>query len=81
MVDSIKSIAARSGAVCYADPFLPTTNDTVEEGVLSRATGWLARRQADQLALDRPGNPQEQLTKAFEMLEAGGRGQYRTQSV
>ena len=81
MVDSIKSIAARSGAVCYADPFLPTTNYTVEEGVLSRATGWLARRQADQLVLDRPGNPQEQLTKAFEMLEAGGRGQYRTQSV
>ena len=81
MVDSIKSIAARSGAICYADPFLPTINDTVEESVLSRATGWLARRQADQLALDRPGNPPEQLAKAFEMLDAGGRSQYRTQSV
>ena len=42
MVDSIKSIAARIGAVCYADPFLPTTDNTVEESVLTRAMGWLA---------------------------------------
>lgn len=42
MVDSIKSIAARTGAVCYADPFMPTTDNTVEEeGVLTRAMGWL----------------------------------------
>jgi NAD(P)H-flavin reductase/ferredoxin len=27
MVDSVKSIAAHIGAVCYADPFLPTTDD------------------------------------------------------
>src|SRR5215471_9005134 len=27
MVDSIKAIAARIGAVCYVDPFLPTTDD------------------------------------------------------
>jgi hypothetical protein len=37
MVDSIKSIAAQVGAVCYADPFLPTTDDTVEASVLTRA--------------------------------------------
>ena len=43
MVDSIKSIAARIGAVCYADPFLPTTDDAVEESVLTRATKWLGR--------------------------------------
>ena len=42
MVDSIKSIAALIGAVCYSDPFLPTTDDTVEESVLTRAMGWLA---------------------------------------
>lgn len=43
MVDSIKSIAARAGAVCYADPFVPNNNnDTVEEGVLTRAMKWLA---------------------------------------
>jgi hypothetical protein len=39
MVDSIKSTAALIGAVCYADPFLPTTDDT---SVLTRAMGWLA---------------------------------------
>ena len=46
MVDSIKSIAARIGAVCYADPFLPTTDDTVEESVLSRATSGSAHQTA-----------------------------------
>src|SRR5262245_13165437 len=56
IVDSIKAIAARVGAVCYADPFIPTVDDTVEEGVLTRAIGWLAdtSRQMGQLALDRP---------------------------
>jgi NAD(P)H-flavin reductase/ferredoxin len=63
MVDSIKEIAARVGAVCYADPFIPTTEDTVEESVLTRAMGWMpvitTRRQMDQLALDRPRNRRE----------------------
>jgi NAD(P)H-flavin reductase len=45
MVDSIKSIAARIGAVCYADPFLPTTDDAVEGSVLTRAMGWLGAHQ------------------------------------
>jgi NAD(P)H-flavin reductase/ferredoxin len=56
MVDSIKSIAARIGAACYADPFLPTSDHTVEESVLSRAKGWLAlpiSQQMGQLVLDR----------------------------
>ena len=60
MVDSIKSIAALIGAACYADPFLPTTDDTVEESVLTRAMGWLAlptSRQMGQLALDRRRQP------------------------
>ena len=60
MVDSVKSIAARIGAACYADPFLPTTDDTVEESVLTRAMGWLAlptSRQMGQLALDRRRQP------------------------
>ena len=51
MVDSIKSIAAHNGAVCYADPFLPSTDDTVEESVPTRATRWL---------VDRPRNRREQ---------------------
>src|SRR5262245_39226316 len=53
MVDSIKSIAANIGAVCYADPFLPTTDDPVAESVLTRAMGWLAvptKRQLGQPA-------------------------------
>ena len=57
VVDSIKSIAAHIGATCYADPFLPTTDDSVEEGVLTRAMQWLAApasRRMRQLALDRP---------------------------
>jgi hypothetical protein len=60
MVDTIKSIAAQIGAVCYADPFLPTTVDTVEEGVLTRAIGWLAvpaSRQMGQLARESPPQP------------------------
>jgi 3-phenylpropionate/trans-cinnamate dioxygenase ferredoxin reductase subunit len=60
MVDSIKSIAALSGAACYADPFLPTTDNTVEESVLTRAKDWLARptsRQMGQLASRSPLRP------------------------
>src|SRR5665647_421008 len=41
MVDAVKSIAALNGAVCYADPFLPSSNDKVKESVLTRAKGWL----------------------------------------
>ena len=62
MVDSIKSIAAHIGAICYADPFLPTTDDTVEEGVLTRAMGWLAvpvSRQMGELARESPPQPAE----------------------
>ncbi|MEQ1524377.1 MAG: hypothetical protein ABL936_24220, partial [Aestuariivirga sp.] len=82
MVDAIKEIAARIGAVCYADPFLPATDDAVEESVLGRATGWLtalARRQTDQLALDHPRRKRELPTQAHGMAEARGRGQYRPQ--
>jgi len=63
MVDSIKSIAAHVGAVCYADPFLPTTDDTAAENILTRAMGWLAlptSRQTTQLTPDRPRNRREQ---------------------
>jgi 3-phenylpropionate/trans-cinnamate dioxygenase ferredoxin reductase subunit len=51
LVDSIKSIAARAGAVCYADPFVPTTDDPVAESVLSRAMGWLVVPAKRQLAV------------------------------
>jgi 3-phenylpropionate/trans-cinnamate dioxygenase ferredoxin reductase subunit len=81
MVDSIKSIAASVGAVCYADPFLPTTEGTAEEGVLTRAMGWLAaptRRQMSEPTLDRPRNRREQPTQAYGMAEARVRSHYRS---
>jgi NAD(P)H-flavin reductase/ferredoxin len=68
MVDSIKSIAANTGAVCYADPFLPAMDDTAEESVITRAIEWLAvpngRQKLRQLALDRPRNHQDQPMRA-----------------
>ena len=57
MVDSIKSIAAHIGAICYADPFLPTTDDTVEESVLTRAMQWLAAPSQQADAPARPRSP------------------------
>jgi 3-phenylpropionate/trans-cinnamate dioxygenase ferredoxin reductase subunit len=67
VVDAVKGMAARVGAACYADPFLPTDNNDVEEGVLTRALGWLgaptsamreriaiASSQKRQLALEGP---------------------------
>ncbi len=41
LVDAVQSIATNVGAVCYADPFMPTTDDSIEQGVLTRAKTWL----------------------------------------
>jgi NAD(P)H-flavin reductase len=73
MVDSIKSMAARVGVVCYADPFLQTIDDTVKESVLTRAMEWFAvptRRQMGQLTLDRARNRREKPMPAPWMAEA-----------
>jgi NAD(P)H-flavin reductase/ferredoxin len=82
MVDSIKAIAAHAGAVCYADPFLPTTDQTVEEGTLTRAMGWLAvtGRQMGQIALDRHRSraQRDQPVQAYRMAEARVRGHHRS---
>jgi 3-phenylpropionate/trans-cinnamate dioxygenase ferredoxin reductase subunit len=56
MVESVKSIAARVGAVCYADPFLPTGGGTGERTAISRAVRRYARpigQHVRQLVLDR----------------------------
>lgn len=42
MVDAVKALAARVGAVCYADPFLTNGDGNDIGGVLTRAKGWLA---------------------------------------
>jgi NAD(P)H-flavin reductase len=95
MVDSIKEIAARSGAACYADPFVPTTNETVEESVLARAMGWLAvptaamrermaiaSREKRQLALEPPRKQRrERPMQAYRMAEARARSRYAPQSA
>jgi len=82
LVDSIKSMAARVGVVCYADPFLPATDDTVKESVLTRVRGWLAvsfSRQMGEFALDRPRNRREQPKHG--VAEARGRSHHRPQST
>jgi NAD(P)H-flavin reductase/ferredoxin len=55
MVESVKSIAADVGAVCYADPFLPATDDAAESGNRKRGITRLItpiRRQLRQIAFD-----------------------------
>ncbi len=83
MVDSIKKIAAGFGAACYADPFLPTADDTVEKSVLTRAMGWLSvtSRQMGGVVLDRPRSRREQPMRAYGVAEARGRSHYRPQRV
>jgi NAD(P)H-flavin reductase/ferredoxin len=54
MVDTIKAIAARNGAVCYADPFLPTAGKRTEVGILTRAIGWLAVPAARRMGVRAP---------------------------
>jgi NAD(P)H-flavin reductase/ferredoxin len=84
MVDSIRAIAARVGVVCYADPFVPPTNDTVEDSVLTRAIEWLAvptLRPKRQLDLDRPAKRRELLTQSYEMAEAKVSSDYGRQST
>jgi 3-phenylpropionate/trans-cinnamate dioxygenase ferredoxin reductase subunit len=79
MVDAIKEIAARIGAVCYADPFLPTTDDPVEESVLSRAMGWLGvptSRQTGGGTRNRPSNRRPRPMQAHRMAEARVRSHY-----
>ncbi len=78
MVDAVKSIAARIGAACYADPFLPTTDEAPEQSVLSRAKGWLsapAGKQKRRLALDRPRIRREPTLPEFRMADARLRSQ------
>lgn len=69
MVESVKSIAADIGALCYADPFLPTMEGPGKrsgprQGRLAAPAG----RQMRHLALNRP---QEQPMQAQWMAEAG----------
>ncbi|MGE3231064.1 MAG: 2Fe-2S iron-sulfur cluster-binding protein [Hyphomicrobium sp.] len=57
MVESIKSIAAMSGAVCYADPFVPATDGALEKSVLTRAMDWLPVPSGRRAAGQQPAPP------------------------
>ena len=80
MVASIKSIAAHTGAVCYADPFLPTSDDAVEKGVLTRAISWLAVPTHGPMAMlargRRPNRPGGSPKQTYRTAEAGMRSHY-----
>jgi 3-phenylpropionate/trans-cinnamate dioxygenase ferredoxin reductase subunit len=81
MVDAIKSVAARAGAVCYADPFLPTSDDTAEAGVLARAVGWLSapgNLQIGQRVRERLGSQQDLPMDSYGMAEARVRSHFRS---
>lgn len=65
MVETIKSITADVGAVCYADPFLPSTDDGVRSRAPKRGiTGLVApiRQQLRLLAFD---DPQQSAVMAY----------------
>jgi len=84
MVDSIKSIAAHTGAVCYADPFLPTTDDSIEESTLTRAMEWLGMPTNPRIArfvLGRPRRRREQSMRAYRTAQAEVRSHYRSGSA
>jgi 3-phenylpropionate/trans-cinnamate dioxygenase ferredoxin reductase subunit len=83
MVEAIKAIAGRVGAACYADPFLPTTDDTVKEGVLTRAMGWLSLSsgQVGPVAIDRTRRQGQQPMRSGTMGTGRGRSHYRPQST
>lgn len=75
MVESVKSIAAQSGAVCHADPFVTTSGDTVKDSVLTRAMGWLAPaagRRTSVFSPEHPGSRGEQSIAAYGAAEAQG---------
>lgn len=81
MVDSVRSIAAHAGAVCYADPFLAATGNTVEESPLSRALGRLAMPGGPRTGGGLPAivrNRQERPVQAYRMAEARVRNHHRS---
>lgn len=83
MVDSIKTIAAHIGAVCYADPFLPTADDMIEESVLIRVMWRLAEtgRQIGQIALDRNRSQPQKRMRSFRTTETSLSSEYRSESA
>jgi 3-phenylpropionate/trans-cinnamate dioxygenase ferredoxin reductase subunit len=78
MVEQIKAVAARAGAICYADPFVAAAGDVAEDSLLTRAKGWLTlptglplRRALEQRGPDpRESGRREPAMPSFQMAEA-----------
>ena len=69
MVDAVKSIAAHVGAVCYADPFLPTTDGPIEEGAVTRAKDWLPAAPRITSLLSRGPSRQDRPMQTYGLAE------------
>jgi NAD(P)H-flavin reductase/ferredoxin len=54
LVEAVKAMAEASGAVCYADPFEPSTES--EDSMLSRAMNWLTGETQSSAAATAPSN-------------------------
>jgi len=81
MVDAIKSIAAQSGAACYADPFMLTIDDRTELKFLGRAMGSMflpAPSQMGQFVLDRLRSRRKQPVHALRVAEPRMRSHFRS---
>ena len=80
MVDAVSSIAAHYGAACYADTFLPTTGDVVDQGVLARAKGWLAdaARGRPRIATGPKPRPRQPPAPADRTVEVGARNHFQS---
>ncbi|HEX2841689.1 2Fe-2S iron-sulfur cluster-binding protein [Hyphomicrobium sp.] len=75
MVDAIKSIAARNGVICHADPFLPAGDDRIEGSILLRAKEWFTvptNRKLGHLTPDRVDDRREPPMLRYGMAEARG---------
>lgn len=61
MVDSVKDIAARAGAVCYADPFVQSAQEKPSANPITRALSWLPTPEAfaTRRRLARIGGPRD----------------------
>lgn len=73
MVDAIKSIAVSAGAICHADPFVPSMGEQAGRSILSRAKGWLAVpsvRLSRGRALDRSRGVREPQFDPYGVAEA-----------
>ncbi|MEZ5923818.1 MAG: 2Fe-2S iron-sulfur cluster binding domain-containing protein [Hyphomicrobiaceae bacterium] len=85
MVGSVQAIAEQAGAVCYADPFVPTKGNATRSTGLSRAMGRLS-----DVTLSRSGEGEvhhaqrhrcDRLMPSYDMREDDMRGRFRLRSA